>query len=55
MAKLVCTFSFLTLCVLNHFDYAQDMGGATLRLAIALVFAGALLVVAHKELEEFIG
>lgn len=55
MAKLACVISFLVLCGLSCFDRAPDISSATLRLAIAVVFAAALVVVARNELEEFIG
>lgn len=55
MAKLACAFSFLILCGLNYFDKSPDIGGATLRLAIAVIFAGALIALVRKEFEAVLG
>lgn len=55
MAELACALSFLVLCGLSGFEKTPDLSSATLRLALAVVFATALVIVARKELEEFIG
>jgi hypothetical protein len=55
MAKLASAFSFLALYGMNHFEKTPDVGSASLRLALALVFAAALVVVIRTELDEFIG
>lgn len=55
MAKLASALSLLALCGMNHFEKTPDMGSASLRLALALVFAAAFVVVTRNQLEEFIG
>jgi hypothetical protein len=55
MAKLACALSFLVLCGLSCFEKSPDMSSATLRLALTVVFASALVIVARNELDQFIG
>jgi len=55
MAKLACLFSFLILCGLSRFNPNPDLGGASMRLALAVVFATALVAVVRNELKEFVG
>jgi hypothetical protein len=55
MAKLVCASSFLILSGYSFFDAKPDIGGASIRLALALTFAAALVAVVLKELEECLG
>lgn len=54
MTKLVCASSFLILCGYSVFDQKPDIGAASIRLALAVTFAAALVMVVLKELEEFV-
>lgn len=55
MAKLTSVLSFLALCGLNLFEKTPDVGSASLRLALVVIFAAGLAFVARDELEAFIG
>jgi hypothetical protein len=52
MAKLVCASSFLILCGYSLYNPKADITDASIRLALALAFASALVLVVLKELEE---
>ena len=55
MSKLICSLSFLVLCGLSHFDKTPDLAGASIRLAVAMVFSAALISLVRKEFSELLG
>ena len=55
MAKLVCAISFLVLCGYSHIDPTPDLNGASMRLALAVIFAATLVAIVRAKLEELIG